>query len=266
MQSQAQLSCFFDVKTFAVPFFCCFFAGFCYHNFKLKCISETANVAHSVRMFLLHYIDIQCVFATIVTASLVFLFTGTLFVIQASGTRQRCQFNELHSIKVVKQQENKCKSFFNHNIKTIFLLIFEEFSNVFAHFHAILILHCLVNMCRMSMWEEKFMSTPHSHPQAGWNKNRNEGCSRPRVYFHQSLVLSFILLEIETARRANIIACNHCISRDREREWWKKNNLQGKHDAKVQWITFWNEIKTLRWITHETESALCSLFFSRKMR
>lgn len=121
------------------------------------------------------------------------------------------------------QQDYKCESFFNHNIKTIFLLIFEGFSNVFPHVHAIFSLlfgKHVQNVYERRMKKNIEMKVVHVQR------------SHFRDYFHQSLVFSFILLEIEcTQSKYKRWQSLHLQEIENESD---KKALQGKHDAKVQ--------------------------------
>lgn len=132
-------------------------------------------------------ISVQCVHCLRYYCYCIISFAIHWDAVRNPGIRNQA-FEELHLIKVVMQQDNKCESFFNHNIKTIFLLIFEGFSNVFPHVHAI------------------FSLLFGKHVQNVYAKKDGKNIemkvvyvqrSHFRDYFHQSLVFSFILLEIE---------------------------------------------------------------------
>lgn len=173
-----------------------------------------------------HYIDTvySLLLVTTVTASLGFPFTGTMFVI--SSTRQRCQFNGLHSIKVVKWQENKCERFFNHNIKMVFLFIFSYLRRVSKRFLSLPWVEFFPSIvwqtCAKCVFErENIMSTSHPPHKDGWRKN----LGIKFVHVHVSEFIStnrLYLISLSRklkVRSANINGCDHCISRDREREW-----------------------------------------------
>lgn len=150
-------------------------------------------------------ISVQCVRCLRYYCYCIISFSIHWDAVRNPGFRNQA-FEELHLIKVVMQQDYKCESFFNHNIKTIFLLIFEGFSNVFPHVHAIFSL--LFGKHVQNVYERRMKK-----------KHRNEGCSRSSFSVHISEIIStnrwylvsfFWKLNV---RRANINAGNHCISK-----------------------------------------------------